>query len=70
MSAKLFKFIRMSKNLTQEGFAREIGVSRALVSLIELGAKPVSTATRRRVARAVGEEYVNQCRAFIERGGE
>lgn len=65
MDASLFRFVRQSKGLTQEEFAKLLGVSRTYVCLIETGVKPVSYNVRLKLCGLVGDEYIERCRQFL-----
>jgi transcriptional regulator with XRE-family HTH domain len=49
------KKIRSKHGMTQVEFARAIGVSTILISMIEIGLKPVTQRTLTKIARALGE---------------
>lgn len=67
LSPELFKFIRQSRGLSQAQFAEQLRVSRSLVSLIELGHKPVTQRTYSRLRRLYGDDYIEACEQFIKR---
>lgn len=55
---KDIKIIRSKHGMTQVEFARAIGVSSILVSMMETGLKPVTLGTLKKIARAFGETFV------------
>lgn len=66
MNAKLFKFIRQSKGLTQQEAADMLGISKTLVCLIERGNKGISDRVNKRFRETFGAEHVDRCRTFLE----
>ncbi|WML30242.1 helix-turn-helix transcriptional regulator [Neobacillus sp. OS1-32] len=66
MNAKVFRFIRQSKGLTQQEMADMLGVSKPLICLIERNKKNISDKVNRRLRETFGHEYIEKCRAFLE----
>ena len=66
MNAKVFRFIRQSKGLTQQEMADMLGVSKPLICLIERNKKNISDKVNRRLLETFGHEYIEKCRAFLE----
>ena len=54
MDKELFRFIRISKRMTQREFAKKLGVSHALVAEIERGNRRITTRTRNKVMHSFG----------------
>lgn len=54
MTNDLFRLIRIQKRITQRDFAKKVGISKALVSLIESKERSVTKATSRKVMSAFG----------------
>lgn len=50
--------IRKNKNLTQEAFAKRVGVSTVLVAMTEGGIKPISRHYLQKIANAFKETIV------------
>ncbi|WP_110928761.1 helix-turn-helix domain-containing protein [Bacillus massiliglaciei] len=65
MDSVLFRTIRQSKGLTQRQFAEVLGVSKTLISLIEINYKPVSEKVRLKVIQEFGGGYIETCRSFL-----
>jgi transcriptional regulator with XRE-family HTH domain len=55
---KDIKKIRSKHGMTQVEFARAIGVSTMLVSMMECGSKSITQRTLKKIARAFGETFV------------
>lgn len=52
MNSELFRFVRVTKRLTQREFAEAIGVSHGLVAQIEAGMKRLTPRTITKVRQA------------------
>jgi len=68
MSSELFRFVRVSKRLTQREFAETIGVSHGLVAQIEAGMKRVTPRTAARVRQAfdLTDEKLDELRRVLK----
>lgn len=68
MENELLKFIRVTRGLSQTEFAREIGVSRALISHIETGIKRVTPKTVQKVKQAfnLSGDDIKAYREFLD----
>jgi len=68
MDIELFRFIRVSRRMTQRDFAKAIGVSHGLVAQIEANMKRLSprTATRVREAFELKDEDLSQLRKVLK----
>jgi transcriptional regulator with XRE-family HTH domain len=66
MQRETFKAIRTLNGLSREQFARNIGVSRSLVSYIEQGRRIISDETKRKVHAVYGAEYIKRIREFTD----
>jgi transcriptional regulator with XRE-family HTH domain len=67
MHGKLFKFIRQSSGLTQEVFAQKLGISKSMVSLIEIERKAVSKRVYTSLVESYGTDYLDECRQFLKK---
>lgn len=54
MTKELFRLIRVEKRLNQRQFAERLGVSSALVAMIESGKRDVSKRTAAKIVHALG----------------
>ncbi|MED3854221.1 helix-turn-helix transcriptional regulator [Priestia megaterium] len=65
MNGKTFKLLRLHTGLTQQAFGDLVGISKQLVSLIELGQRQVTPNTTAKIARHfdITDEFV----VFIEK---
>jgi len=52
LNNELFRFIRVSRRLSQREFAKAIGISHGMVSHIETNLKPVTARTAAKVQQA------------------
>lgn len=66
MSPKVFRFIRQSQALTQKQLSEMLGISEAMVCMIERNKKNISLKVNKKFREAFGSEYVEKCRAFLE----
>ncbi|MBB6281806.1 helix-turn-helix transcriptional regulator [Geobacillus subterraneus] len=51
MNSELFKAIRLEKQMTQDDFARLLGISRSTVQMIEAGKRRITDRVRMRLAK-------------------
>lgn len=58
MQVAKMKELRHAKSFTQEELAKRIGVSRGLISLVELGTIQPYPSLKKRIARALGVRVV------------
>ncbi|MFD0827094.1 helix-turn-helix domain-containing protein [Neobacillus sp. M.A.Huq-85] len=66
MSPKVFRFIRQSQGLTQKQLSEMLGISEAMVCMIERNKKNISARVNKKFRETFGNEYVEKCRAFLE----
>ncbi|MEM5008503.1 helix-turn-helix transcriptional regulator [Priestia megaterium] len=65
MNAKTFKLLRLHTGLTQQAFADLVGISKPMVSLIELGQRRVTPTTIAKLAQHF--EMTDEFFSFIEK---
>lgn len=66
MNPKVFRFIRHSQGLTQKQLSEMLGVSEAMICMIERNKKNISGRVNKRFRETFGNTYVEKCRAFLE----
>jgi putative transcriptional regulator len=66
MDARVFRFIRQSKELTQKQLSEMLGISEAMVCMIERNKKGISDKVNSKFREQFGNEYVEKCRSFLE----
>ena len=64
--AKNLKYIRREKNLTQQGFADAIGVSRATIIAWETKKRAIPMPSAKKIAAFFGVDYADFCDIDLE----
>lgn len=69
LSKEIIKFIRLRDDLSRGEFAQKVGISRPLVSAIELGERRITPQTKNKIYRAFGldDQKVVEIDRFIKR---
>lgn len=66
---ELLRFLRKSKNMTQEELGSLLGVTHAMINYYETGKKPIPARRIRQLREIFGDEYIEQAKLFL-RGGK
>ncbi|WP_179298714.1 helix-turn-helix transcriptional regulator [Evansella halocellulosilytica] len=69
LSKEIIKFIRLRDDLSRGEFAQKVGISRPLVSAIELGERRITSQTKNKIYRAFGldDQKIIEIDRFIKR---
>jgi transcriptional regulator with XRE-family HTH domain len=66
LTRETIKAIRTFNGMNREQFAKQIGVSRSLISYVEQGRRIISDETKRKIHSVYGSEYIDSIRRFTE----
>ena len=66
LNGKLIASIRRVNRLSQTEMGEKLGVSRTLISMIEIDQKPISRRLDKRINQVFGEDYIAKVKALTE----
>lgn len=66
LNGKLIASVRRVNRLSQTEMGEKLGVSRTLISMIEIDQKPISRRLDKRINQVFGEDYIAKVKALTE----